>query len=223
MIWKNSLTGLLGIFLLMGCAFTERPETNNEPDPAESEPIFTRSIIAFGDSLTEGYGLDPEESYPAQLQQKLIAAGYGEYEVINAGVSGETSSGALARTDFIIDQRPDIVVFEIGGNDGLRGVDPALTRRNIDMILSKLTAADIAVLFAGMKITENLGREYVEQFQSIYPELAAKHDVPFLPFFLEGVAGKQSLNLPDEIHPNAEGYRIIVEENIFPLLEVMLR
>jgi acyl-CoA thioesterase-1 len=176
------------------------------------EPMQT--IVAVGDSLTAGYGLDESEAYPALLEKKLQAAGY-KYRVVNAGVSGETTSGTLSRMEWILTLEPDIVILETGANDGLRGVDPQVAEKNLRQMLQILQERDVAVVLAGMKIVWNMGPEYVAEFNRIYPELAEDFDVVFLPFFLEGVAMQSALNLGDGIHPNSQGYKKITE-NIYP-------
>jgi len=196
---------------------------NREQDIAvqeQSEPMKT--IVAVGDSLTAGYGLDENEGYPALLEEKLQAAGY-KYRVINGGVSGETSSGTLSRMEWILTLEPDIVILETGANDGLRGVDPRLAEKNLRQILQILQKKDVVVVLAGMKMVWNMGPEYVAEFNRIYPELAEDFDVVFLPFFLEGVAMQSQFNLGDGIHPNSQGYKKITE-NIYPyVLEAIER
>ncbi len=172
------------------------------------------TIVAVGDSLTAGYGLDESDGYPALLERKLQADGYN-YQVVNAGVSGETSSGTLSRMEWIMTLAPDIVLLETGANDGLRGVDPQVAENNITKILQLLKEKDVVVLLAGMKMVWNMGPAYVAKFNAIYPKLAKEFDVVFVPFFLEGVAMKGNLTLGDGIHPNAQGYKIITD-NIYP-------
>jgi acyl-CoA thioesterase-1 len=173
-----------------------------------------KTIVAVGDSLTAGYGLDESESYPALLEQKLQATGY-RYRVVNAGVSGETTSGTLSRIEWILTLTPDIIILETGANDGLRGIDPRLAEENIRQILRILKKEDVVVLLAGMKMVWNLGPAYVARFNRIYPKLAEDFDVVFFPFFLEGVAMHNDLILGDGIHPNGRGYKKITE-NIYP-------
>lgn len=200
-----------------GC---NREQENQVAAQEPGEPMKT--IVAVGDSLTAGYGLDESESYPALLEEKLQAAGY-KYRVINAGVSGETSSGTLSRMEWILTLEPDIVILETGANDGLRGVDPQVAEKNIRQILQILQEKDVVVVLAGMKIVWNMGPEYVADFNRIYPELAEDFHVVFLPFFLEGVAMQRQLNLGDGIHPNSQGYKKIAE-NIYPyVLEAIER
>lgn len=185
---------------------------DSEASQKQSETMKT--IVAVGDSLTAGYGLDQSESYPALLEEKLQASGYN-YRVVNGGVSGETSSGTLSRIEWILTLKPDIVILETGANDGLRGIDTQIVESNIREILQLLEERNVVVLLAGMKMVWNLGPDYVAKFNSIYPELAEEFDVLFFPFFLEGVATQSQLNNNDGIHPNARGYEIITE-NIYP-------
>lgn len=195
-------------------------EQDNQAAQEPSEPMKT--IVAVGDSLTAGHGLDESESYPALLEKKLQAAGY-RYRVVNGGVSGETSSGTLSRMEWILTLEPDIVILETGANDGLRGVDPQVAEKNLRQMLQILQEKDVVVVLAGMKMVWNLGPEYVAEFNRIYPELAEDFDVVFLPFFLEGVAMQSQLNLGDGIHPNSQGYKKIAE-NIYPyVLEAIER
>lgn len=188
-------------------------EQEKIPETEEPRKVM-RTIVAVGDSLTAGYGLDESASYPALLEKKLQAAGYS-YRVINGGVSGETSSGTLSRMEWIMTLEPDIVLLETGANDGLRGVDPQVVEKNIREILQLLQERDVVVLLLGMKMVWNLGPAYVSEFNSIYPKLAKEFNVVYLPFFLAGVAMKGELIQGDGIHPNALGYKKITE-NIYP-------
>jgi acyl-CoA thioesterase-1 len=172
------------------------------------------TIVAVGDSLTTGLGVDETEAYPALLERRLREAGR-PWRVVNAGISGETSSGTLSRVGWILTMKPEIVVLETGANDGLRGVDPRLTRRNIDEIVSRLRERDVTVVLTGMRMVANLGRDYTQAFASIYPGVARKHGLILIPFFLEGVAGVPSLNQPDGLHPTAEGYRVVTD-TVYP-------
>jgi acyl-CoA thioesterase-1 len=178
------------------------------------------TIVAFGDSLTSGLGVAEEEAYPAQLQRRLDAAGY-RYRVINAGVSGDTTAGGVRRVEWVLNSKPAIVILELGANDGLRGIDPAQTRANLETIIQRLQAARVTVILAGMKLPPNYGREYTTRFEVIYPDLARKYHLPLMPFFLEGVAAQETLNQADGIHPTAAGYRVIVE-NLFRTLQPLL-
>ena len=176
--------------------------------------------MAFGDSLTAGLGVPPEESYPAQLQRRLDEAGY-HYRVVNAGVSGDTTAGGVRRVDWVLNSRPRIVILELGGNDGLRGIDPDQTRANLEQIIGRLQAGGVTVVLAGMKLPPNYGADYTARFEAIYPELARKHRLVLIPFFLEGVAATASLNQADGIHPTGPGYQIIVDHMI-PVLQPLL-
>jgi acyl-CoA thioesterase-1 len=177
-------------------------------------------IVAFGDSLTAGLGVAAEEPYPAQLQRRLDYRGLA-YRVINAGVSGDTTAGGLRRVDWVLKSRPDIVILELGANDGLRGLKLQETQANLEKIIQRCREASVLVVLAGMKLPPNYGAEYTKSFESIYPALAKQYRLPLIPFFLEGVAGSASLNQPDGIHPTSEGYRIIADlvmETVTPLL-----
>ena len=197
---------------LVGCS--QEQEKNHETKESET---MMKTIVAVGDSLTAGYGVDEGDAYPALLEKKLQADGYN-YKVVNAGVSGETSSGTLSRMEWILTLEPDIVVLETGANDGLRGIDTEVAEKNISEILQLLKDKDVVVVLTGMKMVWNLGPAYVAQFNRIYPKLAKEFDVVYMPFFLEGVATKGNLNQGDGIHPNAQGYQIIAE-NIYPYVE----
>ena len=178
-------------------------------------------LLALGDSLTAGYGLAQEDAFPAQLQQALAERGYA-VEVLNGGVSGDTTAGGLARLDWALADAPDAVLLELGSNDGLRGIDPASTRDNLSAILDRLTVEGVPTLIAGMYAPPNLGPEYGQAFNAIYPDLAERYDAPLYDFFLEGVAAVPELNQLDGIHPNAEGVKVIVEgivPHVIQLLE----
>lgn len=174
-------------------------------------------IAVLGDSLASGYGLPLEDSFPARLEEALQDGGY-PCAVLNAGVTGDTSAGGLARLDWMLDDEPSHVIVELGGNDALRGLAPEQMAENLDAILERLSEAEIEVLLAGMLAPPNLGREYGEEFAAVFPRLAEEHGLPLYPFFLDGVAAEPSLNLPDRIHPNAEGVRVIVGR-ILPSIE----
>ncbi len=165
----------------------------------------------LGDSLTSGWGLAADDAFPAQLERALRAAGRRGVRVLAAGVAGDTSAGGLARLAWSLAGRPDAAIVELGANDGLRGLDPAATYRNLDAILTELAQRGIPVLLAGMYAPPNLGREYGEAFDGIYPRLAEKHGVRLYPFFLDGVAVEPELNQADGIHPNEKGVAVIVE------------
>jgi len=180
----------------------------------------TLRLLVLGDSLTAGYGLQPADSFPAQLEEALHDAGY-DVRVINAGVSGDTTAGGLSRLAWALSDQPHIVLLELGGNDALRGLPPAETYANLDAILARLENHAISVILAGMQAPRNLGEDYTTAFDAIYPRLASKYALPFYPFFLEGVALDPALNQADGIHPNAAGVREIVRR-ILPLLKAEL-
>jgi len=179
------------------------------------------TIVALGDSLTAGYLLGPDEGFPEQLGRALAEAGHENVKVVNAGVSGDTSSGGLARLDWAVGPGADAVIVELGANDALRAIDPEITRRNLDEIVSRLKARGLPILLAGMYAPPNLGRDYGDEFNPIFAELAEREGLVFYPFFLEGVAADPALNLGDGIHPTAEGVAIIVE-GIMPEVEKLI-
>jgi acyl-CoA thioesterase-1 len=178
-------------------------------------------ILALGSSLTQGYGLPPGTEFPVQLQAALKKKGI-DATVINAGVSGDTSAGGLARLDWSLADHPQAAIIELGSNDMLRGTPPAETEKNLSAILEKLKAAHVKVLLTGMHAQRNLGAEYVKDFDAIYPRLAKKYDVLFYPFFLDGVALNPKLNQADGMHPNPQGVKVIVSR-ILPLVVKLVK
>ncbi len=189
-----------------------------------SEATDDRPVVLFvGTSLTAALGLDPTAGYPARIQEKLDAAGLG-YRVVNAGVSGETSAGALRRMDWLLRQRVAVLVLETGANDGLRGQDPEATRANIQATFDRARQQEPPpkLVLVAMEALPNYGEEYRERFRAIYPELAEANDATLVPFFLDGVAGDPELNQPDGIHPTAEGHARVAE-NVWKPLEPVLR
>lgn len=192
----NTIAAIVAVFAVFGASAT--------PSAAE-----TTRILALGTSLTAGYGLAEADAFTGQLEAALRDQGF-EVEILNAGVSGDTTAGGLARLDWSLADDPDFAIVELGSNDGLRGINPDSTRENLDAILTRLAAAGIPTLFTGMYAPPNMGDAYEAHFNPLFPELAEQHGVPFYPFFLEGVAGDPSLNLDDGIHPNPEGVSIIV-------------
>jgi acyl-CoA thioesterase-1 len=177
-------------------------------------------IVAFGDSLTAGYMLPAKDAFPTQLEAALRKAGL-KVEVANAGVSGDTTAGGLARLDWSIPDGTDAVIVELGANDALRGLDPARARANLDAIVSRLRERGMAVMLAGMMAPRNLGADYVRAFDSIYPDLSKKYGVPLYPFFLDGVVGNPTLHIGDGLHPSAAGVAEIVKR-IQPSVEAFL-
>jgi acyl-CoA thioesterase-1 len=185
--------------------------------PAAAEPT---QVVALGDSLTAGFGLDPGQAFPEKLQAALITAGH-DVVVANAGVSGDTSTGGLSRLDWSVPDGTALVILELGANDMLRGITPDITEKNLDAMLTRLKERGISVLLAGMRAAPNLGPDFATSFDAIYPRLAEKHGVPLYPFFLEGVAADMALLLDDGMHPNATGVDRIVT-GIMPAVETAL-
>jgi acyl-CoA thioesterase I len=207
------------IKILMGaaflCAFTIGLVAADEPKSPD-----TIHIVAFGDSLTAGFGLPPSAAFPAQLQKALKSRGHS-VTVANAGVSGDTTSGGLQRIDWAVPPGTGAVILELGANDALRGIDPQKARANLDQILASLGKRGIPVLLAGMRSPQNWGKDYVDSFEGIYPELAKRHGALLYPFFMEGVALDPKLNLDDGLHPNTEGVARIVS-GILPKVEALI-
>jgi acyl-CoA thioesterase-1 len=182
-----------------------------------------RSVVFVGTSLTAGYGVGSELAYPALIQTMIDSAGF-PFRVVNAGISGETSAGGLRRIDWSLQQPTDVLVLELGANDALRGLDPDQLRSNLDAILNRARELHprIALVLIGMEAPPNLGADYTRRFREVYTDMAERHDAALVPFLLDGVAGVQSLNLDDGIHPNAEGQRILartVWQVVAPVLE----
>ncbi|WP_371745147.1 arylesterase [Bradyrhizobium sp. U87765 SZCCT0109] len=206
------MTAALGA--LMAMAGPVRAETA----AAGAAPPIRLAVL--GDSLTAGYGLPASAAFPARLQKALQDKGIN-VDVLNAGVSGDTSSGGRDRLDWSIPEGTQAVMVELGANDALRGIDPAVTRAALDEIITRLKARGIAVMLCGMYAPRNFGPDYVARFDPIYPELAKQHDVPLYPFFLDGVAGNAKLTQPDGMHPTAEGVDVIVER-VLPSVQAFL-
>ena len=171
-----------------------------------------KTIIFFGDSLTAGYGLSTEQAFPFIVEQELLKRGL-DYKVVNAGLSGETSAGGLTRIDWILNQPVDIFVLELGANDGLRGLPLDQTKKNLQSIIEKVQKKnpEVAIVLAGMMVPPNMGKVYSDQFTAMYVELAENNETIFIPFLLDGVGGHSDLNLPDGIHPNVEGHKIVAK------------
>jgi len=198
MVKINRFLGIAALLVLLGGTF---------PLFAQPAPV---SILVLGDSLTAGYGLAPEEAFPVKLEQRLKKEGRN-VRVLNGGVSGDTSAGGRARLDWALADKSDAVIVELGANDGLRGLEPAQMKDNLDAIIAALKKRNIAVLLAGMRAPPNFGPRYGAEFDAVYPSLAKKHAVPLYPFFLDGVAAEPALNQRDGIHPNRDGVRVIVD------------
>ena len=205
----NSLlvTILLCLSLLYLSLLYMSATAHAQSTPAQSTPV---KLAILGDSLAAGYGVKPGQSVPARLEAALKAQGRN-VTVINHGVSGDTTAGGLDRVDWMLADKPDIVMVELGANDALRGLDPAAAERNLDAIIAKLKTAGVTVWLAGMLAPRNFGPEYAQQFDGLYKRLAEKYNVPLYPFFLDGVAQDVALNQADGLHPNPKGVDIIVE------------
>ena len=177
------------------------------------------TILALGDSLTEGLGVDNDANYPAQLEARLKELGYKDVKVVNSGLSGETSTGLVNRLDWVLQTKPDITILTVGANDAIRGIDVATVEANIRTAVKRLQDNGSEVILGGMQIYDNLGSDYVTSFAAIYPRVAKDMNVTLIPFFLDGVGGDPKLNQADAIHPTKEGYTIIVDNNILPVLK----
>jgi acyl-CoA thioesterase-1 len=206
------------IVLVAGCSRNteqEQPVTRAEdpatPVPAVSQVADSRPVIlAFGDSLTAGHGVPRGSGYPEVLQETLDKRGY-QYRVVNAGISGDTTSGGLARLKPALDLRPAFVILELGANDGLRGLPLEETKANLEEMIVAFQKAGATIIMAGMTLPRNYGTDYVQSFENVFIDLAHKYELPLIPFFLEGVAGDPRLTLPDFLHPNADGYRVVTD------------
>lgn len=205
--WVISMIGLLFVLL------------NYQGIQAQQSP---EKILFFGDSITAGYGLNPDRAFPALIQQQIDSLGLN-YTVVNAGLSGETSAGGLRRVDWVLQQGVDIFVLELGGNDGLRGLNLQQTKANLQGIVDKVKAKypQSLIVLAGMEVPPNLGADYTLEFREMYVELAQENDVLFIPFILEGVGGVSELNLPDQIHPNEKGHRKVAQHVWGYLVDVL--
>jgi len=220
----QAFVGSLGLFTLFIALWMSTLSTAY----AQSDTAYAQSdtdrktlhLVALGDSLTAGYGLAPQDGFTAQLQTALAARGH-KVKVHNGGVSGDTSTGGLARLDWVIGPETDAVIVELGANDMLRGISPNVTETNLHQIIETLNAKGLQVMLAGMLAAPNLGPAYEAQFNRLYPQLAKKFGLVFYPFFLDGVAGNPKLNLEDRIHPNRDGIAVIVK-NILPSVERLL-
>lgn len=208
------------IFLLLGLMIN--PHNNAAPvqDNKSAEP---RTILFLGNSLSAGYGLGTEFAFPALIQEKIDSLGWN-FKVINAGLSGETSSGGLRRIDWLLQRKIDVFFLELGANDGLRGIPLDLTEQNLQAIIDRVKAknAEVKIVIAGMLVPPNMGREYSSKFRTLFQNLAKKNDAALVPFLLEGVGGNPKLNLPDGIHPTAEGHRIVAT-NVWQVLKPVLQ
>ena len=188
------------------------------------EPVYSKEkavVLAFGDSLTAGYGVKDEESYPSKLQEKISSAGF-PHKVVNAGVSGDTTAGGVRRIRWLMKHEPEIVILALGANDGLRGLSIDEMRKNLEIMITICREHNAQILLAGMKALPNYGEHYMREFETVFPELAKKHDLIFLPFLLEGVAGEREYTQSDGLHPLASGYSIITDlvwQRLKPMLK----
>ncbi|MGZ5133775.1 MAG: arylesterase [Flavitalea sp.] len=208
----------------ISCGQSEKQVNSQQPGKKETATASKalKTIVFFGNSLTAGYGLEPSSAFPALIQEKIDSLDL-PYKVINAGVSGETSSGGNSRIDWILEQPIDIFVLELGANDGLRGIPMTETKTNLQSIIDKVKSKypQAKIIIAGMQIPPNMGAQYTTEFRSIFPELARKNNSGLIPFILEGVGGEVKLNQEDGIHPTAEGHHI-VSENVWKELKPLL-
>jgi acyl-CoA thioesterase-1 len=212
------------MFLMFSCGEnSEKKSEKNNTEEAQTETEIQESekdvILFFGNSLTAGMGLEPSEAFPALIQNRLDSLNY-DYEVINAGLSGETTASGKNRINWVLNQNVDVFVLELGANDGLRGIPLEETRKNLQDIINtvKEKNPDTKIVLAGMQIPPNMGEEYTTEFRNIFPELAEENNVELIPFLLEGVAGDPELNQQDGIHPTAKGYEIVAD-NVWSVLE----
>jgi acyl-CoA thioesterase I len=235
----HKFKSLICIFLLLlaialagaGCQKSDRSSVQNgeaaenkaAPAPAVS-PAKTEdlpAIVAFGDSLTAGYGLSEEQSYTTLLQRKLDEKNY-RYRVVNAGVSGDTSAGGARRIDWALEGNVKFLILELGGNDALRGQPVTIMKKNLAQIIERAQSRDVTVILAGMEAPPNLGEDYTRAYRQVFRDLAKQYKLAFIPFVLEGVGGRAEFNQPDGIHPNAEGEKIMTE-NVWRVLEPLLK
>ena len=221
------LAAYLSVGLLISCNSDQKQSASDEKDTvkatAKAPTAQKKTIVFFGNSLTAGYGLDdPSLAFSGLIQKKIDSLGLF-YKVVNAGVSGETTSGGNSRIDWLLKQPLDIFVLELGGNDGLRGIPVSETKKNLQSILDKVKAKypDAQLVLAGMQIPPNMGRQYANEFKAVYKELADKNNIKLIPFLLEGVGGESKLNQADGIHPTAEGHRILAD-NVWKIMEGIL-
>ena len=221
---KQLLVIAITVILLAGCGNNEQPSSKAGNDTAQTKAVSAKkkTIVFFGNSLTAGYGLSPSEAFPALIQKKIDSLNL-PYTVVNAGVSGETTSGGNSRIDWVLRQPMDVFILELGGNDGLRGIPVAETRKNLQSIIDKVKKSkpDVKLVLAGMQIPPNMGQQYATAFRDVYKDLASANNMILIPFLLEGVGGEASLNQDDGIHPTAEGHRIVAANLWRELLKML--
>jgi acyl-CoA thioesterase I len=214
----TSIVRPLSVFLsilviLAGCGTSSESKKQNPTDIEKTDTkIAQKTILFFGNSLTAGYGIEQEDSFAGLTQARLDSLQI-DYRVINGGLSGETTAGGLSRLDWFLEDEPTIFVLELGGNDGLRGITPSESKKNLLGIIEKVQTKypETKIILAGMQIPPNMGQEYTDEFKKIYPQIATEKNVTLIPFLLEGVAGNPNLNLPDGIHPTESGHKIVFE------------
>lgn len=220
----TSFAFILFLFVFISCGQKTAETQSTAAEQQDKIPVQVekKTILFFGNSLTAGWGLEPEEAFTGVIQQRIDSLGL-DYQVINGGLSGETTASGLNRLDWFLEDEPYIFVLELGGNDGLRGIPVAETKKNLQQIIQKVQDRypQAIILLAGMQIPPNMGKAYSEEFRSIFPELAKNKNVTLIPFLLEGVAGEPDLNLPDGIHPTKEGHQIVAE-TVWEYLEPLL-
>lgn len=210
---------LFSISALISCgSSTDQKQAEVIKTDSATPKSSKKTILFFGNSLTAGYGIDQEDAFAGLTQDRIDSLGL-DYRVINGGLSGETTAGGLSRLDWFLEEEPYIFILELGGNDGLRGILPSESKKNLSGIIDKVRAKypQTKIILAGMQIPPNMGQEYTEEFKSIYPEVAAEKNVTLIPFLLENVGGIPELNLPDGIHPTEEGHKIVFE-TIWPFI-----
>jgi acyl-CoA thioesterase-1 len=211
--------------VVFSCSQNAKSDKKQEAGKKDTAGVSktVKTIVFFGNSLTAGYGLEPSQAFPAIIQQKIDSQNLS-YKVINAGVSGETSSGGNSRVDWILEQPVDVFVLELGANDGLRGVPVSETKANLQSIIDKVKAKypNAEIVIAGMQMPPNLGQQYTADFRDIFPELARKNNCKLIPFILEGVGGEAKFNQEDGIHPTAEGHEIVAE-NVWRELQPLMQ
>lgn len=211
---KNAGAGHVLLWVLLSLWFSVSLSRGAEPE--------RRTIFIVGDSIAAGHGVDPAEAFPGLLQERINAKKL-PYEVVNAGVSGDTTAGGVRRMPWLLRRQMDVLVLELGGNDGLRGITPKETRSNLEKIidLAREKNPDVQVIVAGMQMPQNMGEDYTREYREVFPAVAKEKNAKLIPFLLEGVGGKADLNLPDRIHPNPEGHKIIAE-TVWTVLEPLL-
>lgn len=199
------------------------PPVNPSPPASPPSPATERVLVVLGDSLSAGFGVDPAEAWPARIQEWIRGARL-PWKLVNAGVSGDTTAGGLRRLDWVLRRPVDALLIELGGNDGLRGLPLEATRTNLQAVIERTRAKypEARIVIAGMKMPDNLGEAYTRQFEGLFRDLAEKHRLVLIPFLLDGVGGRPELNLPDQIHPNAEGHRRVAT-NVWNVLQPVLQ